>query len=158
MSLEVTGIPEGTITTVTTRNSHCLKTHTKPTQVHANGRKQVQSSQQNPSEQVSNASTLTTCPLFAKSVFSLYLLYLDSSLSSHHISIHMYPPTLRPLCPYLLCLDFWSPNPLVPDPDLVNTYSSVVSLLYYTWLAHLPGHHLPFASSYISFRYSAVVP
>ena len=54
--------------------------------------------QQNPSERASNASMLATCPIFVKSIFALYLLYLDSSLSSRHISIHMYPSALRPLC------------------------------------------------------------
>ena len=44
----------------------------------------------------SNASTLATCPIFVKSTFALYLLYLDSSLSSRLIGIHMYPSALRP--------------------------------------------------------------
>ena len=120
---------------MTTCDSRCSKTHAKPTQAHMSGREQVQPSQQNPSERVSNASTLASRSTFTKSVFALYLLYLDSSLSSRHISIHIYPSTLCPLRPYLLCLDFWSPDPLIPDPDLVNTYSSVVSLSYCTSVA-----------------------
>ena len=48
-------------TTVTTRDSRCLKTHTKPTQTHAS---ECSAPQQNPSERVSNASTLATCPYF----------------------------------------------------------------------------------------------
>ena len=55
------------------------------------------SPQQNPSEQASNASMLATFPIFANYIFALYLLYLDSSLSSCHIGIHMYPSALRPL-------------------------------------------------------------
>ena len=53
--------------------------------------------QQNPSERVSNASTLATCPIFVKSTFAL-LLHLGSSLSLRHIGIHMYPSALRPSC------------------------------------------------------------
>ena len=52
--------------------------------------------QQSPSERASNASTLTTCLTFVKSTLALYLLYLDSSLSSRLIGIHMYPSALRP--------------------------------------------------------------
>ena len=54
------------------------------------------SPQQNPSEWASDASTLATSPIFVKSIFALHLLYLDSSLSLHHIGILMYPSTLRP--------------------------------------------------------------
>ena len=57
----------------------------------------VQPPQQNPSERASNASTLATCPIFVKSTLALYLLYLDSSLSSRLIGIHMYPFALHPL-------------------------------------------------------------
>ena len=39
---------------------------------------------------------LATCPIFVKSIFTLYLLYLDSSLSLRHIGIHMYLSALRP--------------------------------------------------------------
>ena len=84
--------------TVTTRDSHRPKTHAKPTQEHASRCKRVQSPHQNPSEQASNASTLATCSIFVKSTLALYLLYLDSSLSSHLIGIHMYPSALRPSC------------------------------------------------------------
>ena len=84
------------VTTMTTRDLHRPKTHTKPTQTHASGREQVQPPQQNPSERASNASTLVTCPIFVKSTLTLYLLYLDSSLSSHLIGIHMYPSALHP--------------------------------------------------------------
>ena len=143
--------------TVTTRDSHCPKMHATTTQLYANECERAQPSPQHPSEWVSNVSMLATCSFFTKSVFALYLLYLDSSLSLCQLSIHMYLSTLRPSCFYLLHLDFWSLDPLVPNPDLVNTYSSIVSLSYCTWLAHLPCHRLTFASSYSNCRYSAVV-
>ena len=144
--------------TMTTCDSHHPKTHTKPTQAHVNRCEWVQPSQQSPSVWASNASALATCFLFTKSVLSLYLLYLGSSLFSHHSGIHMYPSALCPSHLYYLHLDFWSPDPLIPDPGLVNTYSSIVSLSYCTWqLTHLPGHHLALPSLYISCRYFTVV-
>ena len=49
------------------------------------------------SERAMRARSLLV-PIFVKSIFALYLLYLDSSLSSRHIGIHMYPSALRPSC------------------------------------------------------------
>ena len=80
----------GLVTTVTTHDSRRPKTHAKPTQTHASGHERVQ----RPSTEPQRARSLLV-PIFVKSTFAL-LLYLDSSLSSHHIGIHMYPSTLRP--------------------------------------------------------------
>ena len=76
---------------MTTRDSRRPKTHAKPTQTHASGRERVQ----RPSTEPQRARSLLV-PIFVKSIFALYLLYLDSSLSSRHIGIHMYPSALRP--------------------------------------------------------------
>ena len=57
------------------------------------------------------------------------------------------------LTPSYLHLDFWSPDPLVPNSILVNTYSSIVSLSSYMQLAHLPRHHLTFLALYINCSY-----
>ena len=86
------------VTTVTTRDSRRLKTHAKPTQVHASGRERVQPPNGTPaSEQATQARSLLVL-FFVKSTLALYLLYLDRSLSSRLIGIHMYPSTLRPSC------------------------------------------------------------
>ena len=62
------------VTTMTTLDSCRPKMHTKPIQAHVSGCEQVQSPQQDPSKQASNASTLTTCLIFAKSIFRLVLI------------------------------------------------------------------------------------
>ena len=85
------------VATVTTRNSRRPKMHTKPTQRHTSGRERVQRPSTEPqraSEQREHARYLSL--FFVKSIFALYLLYLDSSLSLRHIGIHMYPSALRP--------------------------------------------------------------
>ena len=83
------------VTTVTTRDSRRPKTHAKPTQVHASGHERVQPPNGTPvSERATRARSLLV--LFLLSPFSPYLLYLDSSLSSRLIGIHMYPSALRP--------------------------------------------------------------
>ena len=129
------------VTTVTTRDSCRPKTHAKPTQVHASGRERVQPPQQNPSERASNASTLATC-LILLSPFSSYLLYLDSSLSSRLIGIHMYPSALRP-SRLTFTIRLLIPGSTRPRSRL-SKYLSAVSPLYCTRLARLPGHRLTF--------------
>ena len=98
---------------------------------------------------------LATSFLFTKSISSLHLLYLDTPLFLLHFSIHMYLSALHPSHLYYLHLDFWSLDPLVPDPVFVNTYSSIVSFSYCMQLTCLPGHHLALLFSYITYSYFA---
>ena len=64
------GMDMNGVTTVTTHDLRHPKMHAKPIQAHTSRHEQVQSPQQNPSEQ---ASTLATCPIFTKSIFHLVL-------------------------------------------------------------------------------------
>ena len=85
------------VTTVTTRDSCCPKTHANPS---TGTRERTRASTVPPnrtpaSERATRARSLLVL-FFVKSTLALYLLYLDSSLSSCLIGIHMYPSALRP--------------------------------------------------------------
>ena len=137
--------------TMTTHNS-CHPQHTQSQSKHM----WTDASKCNPPNK--SPSTPATSFLFTKSTSSLYLLYLDIPLFLHHFSICMYLSTLCPLHLYYLCLDFWSLDPLIPNPTLLNTYSSVVLLSYCMWSTCLSGHCLTLLSSYITCRYFACSP
>ena len=80
--------------------------------------------QQNPSERASNASMLATCPMFVKSIFALYLLYLDSSLSSRHMAfICTRLPYVPRALPFTIRL-------LIPGPTRPRSRLSKVLLIH----------------------------
>ena len=91
--------PMQCVTTVTTRNLCHPKTHAKAnTDTCERTRASAAPLNRTPASERAMQARSLLVPIFVKSIFTLYLLYLDSSLSSRHIGIHMYPSALRPSC------------------------------------------------------------